>query len=554
MRIFNHSRIQIALSLILFVLIVAAIVTTQNPVSILILLPLAYAEIHYRLPFLFNFLNHREPEIIADVPYRIGPQKALPLLLLIKDAHQYPVVLQRLSVFIDELLLTTIDLNQSINEPFWERIFHLNVEKIPRGDRNINVKIVYSIKGREKICFNDNYRGSSHQPLPCHFARENLPLPENFLCGDLHSHSSYTNDQIEFGAGLETMREMAYALELDFFAVTDHSYDLDDAQDNYLKNDPTLPKWRDFLARSKRLNQEPERKPVIITGEEVSSRNARNQNVHLLVLNQKTFIPGSGDSGEKWFNRKSEHSIQEIKTMARFEALLVPAHPAEKVPLMQQLFLKRGYWQQKDLKPFRFLQAINGGPLKTAQRGVDLWRRMLLQGQKVILLAGNDAHGHFARTREIKIPFVQIGENDGHLFGEWKTVVHCETTAAIIEQLKTGQIFITNGPFLWLKAHSRGQWFEVGATLSQFPEQVEVVAQSTQEFGAISYIQVIGGAPKEGKEHVLWEQTFDRQAAFEFQQKISLPRRARIAYIRALVFSQDQTKKFMALTNCIWID
>jgi hypothetical protein len=54
-----------------------------------------YAETHYHFRFAPSLLYRRRPEIIADAPHRLEPGKALPVLLIIKDAHRFPVALQQ---------------------------------------------------------------------------------------------------------------------------------------------------------------------------------------------------------------------------------------------------------------------------------------------------------------------------------------------------------------------------------------------------------------------------------------------------------------------------
>ena len=59
-----------------------------------------YAETHYRFRYFFSFLRKHEPEIIADAPHRIDPNQSLPILVLVKDAHQFPIKLNKISVVI----------------------------------------------------------------------------------------------------------------------------------------------------------------------------------------------------------------------------------------------------------------------------------------------------------------------------------------------------------------------------------------------------------------------------------------------------------------------
>ena len=50
----------------------------------------------------------------------------------------------------------------------------------------------------------------------------------------MHVHSQYSQSHVEFGPPLKVIDEMANACGLDFTAVTDHSYDLSCAMDDYL--------------------------------------------------------------------------------------------------------------------------------------------------------------------------------------------------------------------------------------------------------------------------------------------------------------------------------
>ena len=59
-----------------------------------------YAELHYRFKWLGSLYYKKEPEILADVPYRIEPDNKIPILLFIKDAHIFPIKLTHVSIHI----------------------------------------------------------------------------------------------------------------------------------------------------------------------------------------------------------------------------------------------------------------------------------------------------------------------------------------------------------------------------------------------------------------------------------------------------------------------
>ncbi len=517
--------------------------------------PFLYAETHYRLPLLFNRLFKKEPEILADLPFRVSKNSELPILILVKDAHRFPVHLIAIDVYVDAQHLERRTLNTTVKQKSKEWLLEFDISRFNTGWHQIQVKISYQVNNQFKSCFADNYKGTSHRPFHCYFTREPWPLKQGFFAGDLHSHSHFTDDQIEFGASLKAMQRMASAIELDFFCVTDHSYDLDDAIDNYLKQDPTLPKWRQFLNETELLNKARlPAAPVIVPGEEVSTRNAKNQTVHLLVLNHPNFIPGSGDSGEKIWSRQSEWHIAQVLQEAQSQTLTLPAHPAQHVPFAQRLFINRGNWQTSDLLQHRFdgVQIVNGGDAQSISKAIRLWKLLLLNGKKVFPAAGNDAHGHFNRVREIAIPFVSIREHDHHVFGRWRTILHCPTPprqpVQIVQCFKKGRLLISNGPFVELIGFNGKQSVYMGQSAPAI-NHVSILALSSEEFGPLLNIKLIAGFVKQKEEKVWWEQNF-MQPSMTFKRKFSLALNPLPDYIRAEAKSQFG----LAFSNCIWID
>ncbi len=62
---------------------------------------LLYAEMHYRWWPLSSRYFKKELEILADAPRRGEPGRPLPLLLLVKDAHRYPITLERVIIEVE---------------------------------------------------------------------------------------------------------------------------------------------------------------------------------------------------------------------------------------------------------------------------------------------------------------------------------------------------------------------------------------------------------------------------------------------------------------------
>ncbi|HEX9652835.1 MAG TPA: hypothetical protein VGA99_03915, partial [bacterium] len=280
--------------------------------SILFLL---YAEIHYTIKGIYSRLKMKEPEIIADVPRRLDPGAALPVLILVKDAHLHPIRLHGVHIEIRNRENVQSERchfdNLQIAAPWWHHILQITPGQNFRGPLQVEVAIEFTCGDRKRVVKSDNYVRTSHTPFEVFIAGQTMPRSPGWYFGEFHCHTSYTSDQVEFGAPPHASALLARAMGLSFFCATDHSYDLDDQPDNYLRSDPDLTKWKSLLAEIGRLNQDLS-DFVIVPGEEVSVGNAQNRNVHFLVLNHPEFLPGAGDGAEKWLQTTPDLSIPEV--------------------------------------------------------------------------------------------------------------------------------------------------------------------------------------------------------------------------------------------------
>ncbi|MDZ7301930.1 MAG: CehA/McbA family metallohydrolase [candidate division KSB1 bacterium] len=585
----------------------------------LLLIPFwLYAEIHYRFKFIPSRLFYRQPEIIADAPHRIDPGQPLPILLLVKDANRFPIELQGISATIElneqnvkprssadhppchsgriflqfktfarngkrflrddkatcaatEGLLqdqfTTFKFLKSpepINSPFWWRTFSLEVPESWRGkSAQVNIEIVYRCNGRQFCCYNDNHVGTSQAPQRIYFANDPLPTLPDFWHGELHCHTDATSDQVEFGAPVEAMVELAKAQGLKFFAATDHSYDLDDLPDNYLKNDPALRKWHGLYERITQCNEQ-NRDFVIIPGEEVSTGNSRRRNVHFLIFNSPQFFPGNGDSAERWFRTGPEMSITDILDELGDEALAFAAHPEVPTPFLEWLLLRRGQWQWPDYQHPRLngLQIWNGS-LEGMEEGLARWRELLLAGKKVFIIAGNDAHGNFNRFRQVGIPHLRMREHHWHVFGRTRTAVLINgqiSLPSLMAALRNGRACITTGPMMDLQIIcENGRRARLGETVTEPMRSIAVQAESSPEFGKLTRLVVWLGDLQERREQVLFEtNNFGKPFSFSHTQPLHLP--AGQFYVRGEVqsagseFLPEQRLPCQASTNPIWAE
>ncbi len=516
------------------------------------LVPFLYAETHYRFKYFFSWLKKPEPEIITDLPSRIKSGDRLPILIIVKDADKYPIELLSVTISNEQIFLSKNKPNVKISKSYFEKLLFIDTAPLENGYNQINVEIKYKIQNKINTCNNDNHRGTAHKPLPIYISSSDLPKLDGCIFGETHSHTNYTSDQLEFGASIKSTSILAKSMGLNFFCATDHSYDLDDLENNYLKNDPELKKWRKFLREVSDFNKN-NKKICVIPGEEATLRNSRNKNIHCLIYNSEKFYPGSGDSGEKWLHPNSELSIKQVLDDVNEHTLVFAAHPVEPVPLLQRLLIRRDNWHEKDCKHSRLngLQFANGGRKEYFLKGKKLWIKLLLKGYKLMGLAGNDAHGNFSRYRQVSFPFIKMKENYYNLFGVWRTGVHGDfiklNSDSVLHELKAGNCFLTNGPALSFNAYSNNKLYKMGSTCLNI-SKLDITAKSSEEFGGIEKVLIFIGKIKATKEYLYYEQNLD-QNVYDFKIKLPINKLSESGYFRIeILTSKDKT----ALSNPIW--
>ncbi len=525
--------------------------------------PALYAEIHYTFKGL-SLVYRRWPEILTDAPFRVEPGKKIPILILVKDAHRFPIILYPIRAEInysdntgDSILLT--EKTFQIEEPWWFKVIEVKPRENFCGTLQIKIPLETQRKGKKKIhtFFTDNYRGSSHSPLKIHVAREPFPKFKNWFHGDIHHHSDLTNDQVEFGGPIEATAKIAKAMGISFVGVTDHSYDLDDMEDSYLHNDPNLAKW-DRLHRT--VNKvEKKENFIFIPGEEVSCGNSKGKNIHLLLLNNKHFFHGSGDSAEHWFKTSPEHTLKEILDNLEKNALAFAAHPEVPFPPVQWIFLRRGKWTDSDYrhKKLTGLQILNGSDDLFFRRGFRKWQELLLDGEKLSIAAGNDAHGSFNRYRQLGLPFLYLEELSVHLFGRVRTAVFVNgkpDREKIIKALRSGQSYITTGPAMTIEIkNEKGKRAIIGDKIEGNKFTLTVSGLSTEEFGSFISCKIWLGDLTVKKEKLLQGiEEFDNN--YKFSLNYDIGEITNPSYLRGELTTQNNGETFFCITNPIYIN
>ena len=520
-----------------------------------------YAELHFRFKWIGSRYYQKEPEILADIPIRIEPNQDIPILLIIKDAHMFPVILHEVNIKIYQLsqLIQShnFSIQTSIDSNWWDSTKFIKTTNLS-GNIEIDVQFKYEINGNNKTCNMHNYPISSCEKLTTYISEHPLPNDGKTLYGDLHYHTNLTDDMVEFGAPLHYTKIAAQSLGLDFFCNTDHSYDLDDLPGSWTETDPTLEKWNKSRDEIRKLNIEKPGSTFIIPSEELTLHNLDGRNIHALILNNQTYLPGSGDGAEKSFDCRSEYNTQNVHDELDNESICIAAHPLNPVPILQWLFLKRGKWRKKDVlhKNLAGLQILNGSIDKAYYRGLSFWIKLLLGGYHKFIYAGNDAHGNFNIYRQINIPMLSLYEKKEQLFGEFRTGVFCDDNKrdihSTISSMKRGKCFVTNGPFLRMTCHANNSIFDMGSTILTNNGTLNIYILSTPEFGQIKKMVVKKGIIGSKKEEDCF--TIINTNKYKLENKLNIKSDVNCYYRCEVELESSSCIKRFALTNPIWFE
>ncbi|NOZ07416.1 MAG: hypothetical protein GXO91_00900 [FCB group bacterium] len=519
-----------------------------------------YTEMHYRFRLTGSRYFKKEPEILADIPHRIDPGNQIPVILLVKDADRYPVFLKSALISMQdsegEFYCDRHILGQTVDGHWWHQT--LLISRPQRtGNIQVTVEIEYTLNGKSLRCTNHNLKLLPSKPFQVYLATDRLPGSSQVIWGDLHYHSNYTEDMVEFGAPLEPTMLAGRALGLDFIGVTDHSYDLDDRPSSWTETDPNLERWHQSRQEIERLNDRHNFSPFLIAAEEVTIHNSRGQNIHALVYDHDEFLPGQGDGAEIPFNFSCDYDTKTLFEHLPPKTLCIAAHPVIPVPLLERILIKRGVWEAQDVADSGLagLQILNGTPDEGFYRGISFWVGQLLEGRKLYIYAGNDAHGNFNWFRQIKTPMLSLHEKKEQLLGVCRTGVFTELPpdqSSVLAALKSGCCIITNGPFINITLVVDKKQTRIGGTYctETFPTAVtmQIEAQSTEEFGGLRRVRLFCGVPGEG-ERILYEKYFE-EPVYLFETFFA-DHPGTSCYYRSEV---QTVTECLALTNPIWLN
>ncbi|MBN1128329.1 MAG: CehA/McbA family metallohydrolase [Chitinispirillaceae bacterium] len=500
-------------------------------------LVMLYAETHFRFfRFFPSLLFKRQPEILFDLPKRLDPSAPdLPVILIANDIDRFPITLSECSIAVscasqkpkrfDFPDVTQLAVDHPLRKSMLVCLLRIPRNELPSGLLHVTAKVTVTTGKSRRIVLNDNFPGTPKYPFSCYRADERLPGSDICSYGDLHVHSLYSQSHVEFGPPISIIDLMTRANGLDFCAVTDHSYDLASGIDNYLSPDPGLSRWRLFLEE---FSKNSDFQSIMIPGEEVSCLNKNGEVVHLCGLNLHDFIPGNLDGARKGRSHDLQLSLADaIANIHSQGGVAVAAHPGARVGFMQRLFLQRGNWSMGDLrKRLDGMQIMNSGVSPLLEYGKALWIKILLQGHKVPLLAGNDAHGDFNRYRAITTPFVNISDRLDRFFGNGKTGIYGQPRCIpdVLDAIRQGKTFITTGPFISMSVSGSLTGDQVISHSPISPEinRIFVHAYSTAEFGTVREVRVLAGKKGDDRETVVFSRNYANEKRFSVDAEIDL--------------------------------
>ena len=486
---------------------------------------LRYAETHFKFKLPWSLLYKPWPEIIFDAPFQFVPGVSPYLWIVIRDANRFPTTIKTAEILLkhnienafDNTLEKTsqpdISIHKDLDIEVREQMHFipLPLGEIPAGTYEVYCKLTVERDGKTQTFERWNLPRLKPVPLRIKVLNEALPIAPGYAAGEMHCHTHYSADHVEYGATPEVLQLAAKAVGLDFVNCTDHAYDFAFTQEDFTKEAespvPRFQKLREEIAALPSKDENGEDLPLLLAGEEVSAGNSKGENVHVTVLAPEGYLPGLGDCGRYWLNNKPTLSIKQVLNMTK--AHCFAAHPFQQMGLLEKFIFRRGYWKPEDLNwapqkhAIRGLQFWNGIRDEGFKLGREFWINELGKGNYLLPIGGNDAHGDLNSMTAVDLPLISLKHTRAHTFGNVRTVVRIKDSvipnenatvipnenatvipngvrdpATLNEAFAGDNCYITDGPALWWERDGKDLVFH---------------ARSNKEMGGgFRYIRIYG--------------------------------------------------------------
>ena len=472
---------------------------------------LRYAETHFKFKLPWSLLYKPWPEIIFDAPFQFVPGVEPMLWIVVRDADRFPTTIKTVEIRLSNVIpagtllesnatenaarqpdvVINKDLNTEVQEQM--RFIPLALGKIPAGTYEAHCKLTIERKGKTQTFERWNLPRLKPVPLRFKVLSEALPIAPGYAAGEMHCHTHYSADHVEYGATPEVLQQAAKAVGLDFVSCTDHAYDFAFTQEDFTKEAnspvPRFQKLREEIAALPSTDENGNRLPLMIAGEEVSAGNSKGENVHMTVLGPEGYLPGLGDCGRYWLENRPTRSIKQILNMT--EAHCFAAHPFQQMGLLEKFVFRRGYWKPEDLNlsgkhAIRGIQFWNGIRDEGFKLGREFWINELGKGNYLLPIGGNDAHGDLNSMTAVNLPLISLKHTRAHTFGNVRTVVRIdergETLASLNAAFSGDNCYVTDGPALWWERSDKEK-----------SKEITFHARSNKEMGGgFRYIRIYG--------------------------------------------------------------
>lgn len=409
---------------------------------------LRYAETHFKFKLPWSLLYKPWPEIIFDAPFQFVPGVEPYLWIVVRDADRFPTTIKNAEIVLKRDaqsreaqtqdaqfqdapqpdIVIRKDLNIEVREQM--KFIPLALGKIPAGAYEAHCKLTVERNGKTQTFERWNLPRLKPVPLRFKILNEMPPIAPGYAAGEMHCHTHYSADHVEYGATPEVLQLAAKAVGLDFVNCTDHAYDFAFTQEDYTKEaDSPVPRFQKLCEEIASLPTKDENgndMPLMLAGEEVSVGNSKGENVHMTVLAPEGYLPGLGDCGRYWLENRPTRSIKQILNMT--EAHCFAAHPFQQMGMLEKFVFRRGYWkpedlQQKNKHSIRGLQFWNGSRDEGFKLGREFWINELGKGNYLLPIGGNDAHGDLNCMTAVDLPLISLKHTRAHTFGNVRTVV-----------------------------------------------------------------------------------------------------------------------------------
>ncbi len=218
---------------------------------------LRYAETHFKFKLPWSLLYKPWPEIIFDAPFQFVPGVEPYLWIVVRDADRFPATIKSAEIVLkartqnaqqDALLLQDAQQTQDVPQPDIIICKELNIEvreqmrfiplalgKIPTGTYEAHCKLTVEREGKSQTFERWNLPRLKPVPLRFKVLNETPPIAPGYAAGEMHCHTHYSADHVEYGATPEVLQLAAKAVGLDFVNCTDHAYDFAFTQEDYTK-------------------------------------------------------------------------------------------------------------------------------------------------------------------------------------------------------------------------------------------------------------------------------------------------------------------------------